>query len=57
MLTNVGFAGLVGMESENGDGGVGRTRGFGGLVEQPEHTILQAAGGVTEAMAAEEQLH
>ena len=33
------------MESENSDGRVGRTRGFRGLVEQPEHAILQAAGG------------
>jgi len=56
MLANVGFGGL-GQESEDGDGGVGRTRGFRGLVEQPEHAILQAAEGVTEAMAAEEQLH
>ena len=57
MLTNVGFAGLVAMESEDGDGGVGRTRGFGGLVDWPEHAILQAAEDMVEAMAAEEQLH
>src|SRR5436190_49653 len=44
MLANVGFGGL-GQESEDGDGGVGRTRGFRGLVEQPEYAILQAAGG------------